>query len=238
LASSSLQGACKVDARSQEQVQPRGFDMSPHDETEDSMRMEPKQSSIALGLPLAVAVSLVLAACGGGGGTSAEQAPQAPAARTAPAAGQADPLEGEWRAEVSCQASVRAVQRRLSAKQMREQGTNWKDVLRGFGGKWSGVEPTKDDPCHGALGTMALLARFAEGNLALLNAESGELGAQARYELVDDHTISINESEDALCAPCPVRWTFDIAGDELTFRVQPGAHVLSTWEAAPWVRVR
>jgi hypothetical protein len=202
------------------------------------MRIQPRQSSIALGLPLAVVASLMLAACGGGGGTSAEQASQAPAATTSPAAGQADPLRGEWRAEVSCQESVRAVQRRLSAKQMREQGTNWKDVLRGFGGKWSGVEPTKDDPCHGAPGTMALLARFAEGNLALLNAESGELGAQARYELVDEHTISVDESEDALCAPCPVRWTFEIAGDELTFRVQPGAHVLSAWEAAPWIRVR
>ena len=202
------------------------------------MRRQPRQSSIALGSLLAVVVSLLLAACGGGSGTSAEQASQAPAATTSPAAGQADPREGEWRTEVSCQASVRAVQRRLSAKQMREQGTSWKDVLRGFGGKWLGVEPTRDDPCHGAPGTMALLARFAEGNLALVNAESGELGAQARYELVDDHTISLDESEDALCAPCPVRWTFEIAGDELTFRVQPGAHVLTTWEAAPWIRVR
>ena len=203
------------------------------------MRRQPRQSSIALGLLLAVVASLMLAACAGGSGTSAEQASQAPAATTSPAAaGQADPLEGEWRAELSCQESVRAVQRRLSAKQMREQGTSWKDVLRGFGGKWSGVEPTKDDPCRGASGTMTLLARFAEGNLALLNAESGELGAQARYELVDDHTISVDESEDALCAPCPVRWRFEIAGDELTFRVQPGAHVLSTWEAAPWMRVR
>jgi hypothetical protein len=210
--------------------------MSPRHETEDSMRRQPRQSSIALGLPLAVVASLLLAACAGGSRTSAEQAPQAPAATTSPAAGQADPLEGEWRTEVSCQASVRAVQRRLSAKQMREQGTNWKDVLRGFGGKWSGVEPTRDDPCHGAPGTMALLARFSEGNLALLNAESRELGAQARYELVDDHTISVN-GED-LCVPCPARWRFEIAGDELTFRVQPGAHVLSAWEAAPWIRMR
>jgi hypothetical protein len=202
------------------------------------MRRRPRQASIALGLLLAVVASLMLAACAGGSGTSDEQASQAPAATTSPAADQADPLEGEWRAEVSCEQSVRAVQRRLSAKQMREQGTNWKDVLRGFGGKWSGVEPTSEDPCRGAPGTMALLARFAEGNLALLNAESGELGAQARYELVDEHTIIVDESEDALCAPCPVRWTFEIAGDELTFRVHPGAHVLSAWEAAPWIRVR
>ena len=212
--------------------------MSPHDETEDSMRRQPRQSLITLGLLLAVVGSLLLAACGGGSGTSAEQASQAPATTTAPAAGPADPLEGEWRAEFSCQQSVRAVQRRLSAKQMREQGASLKGVLRGFEGKWAGVEPTKDDPCHGAVGRMALLARFADGNLALLNADSGELGAQARYELVDDHTISLDESEDALCAPCPVRWTFEIAGDELTFRVQPGAHVLTTWEAAPWIRVR
>jgi hypothetical protein len=238
LASSSLQAACKGDARRQEQVLSRGVDVSPHDETEDSMSMQPRQSLIAAGSLLAVVASLMLAACGGGSGTSAGQASQAPAATTGPPVSQADPLEGEWRAEVSCQESVRAVQRRLSAQQMQEQGTNWKDVLRGFGGRWSDVEPTRNDPCHGVPGTMALLARFAEGNLALLNAESGELGAQARYELVDDHTISVDESEDALCGPCPARWTFEIAGDELTFRVQPGAHVLSTWEAAPWVRVR
>jgi invasion protein IalB len=86
------------------------------------MRRQPRQSSIALGLLLAVVASLMLAACAGGSGTSAEQASQAPAATTSPAAaGQADPLEGEWRAELSCQESVRAVQRRLSAKQMREQ---------------------------------------------------------------------------------------------------------------------
>jgi hypothetical protein len=194
----------------------------------------PSQSSIALGSLIVAVLALALAACGGGSGNGGEQALQTPATTTSPPAAHGDPLEGEWRAEFTCRESVQAVERRLSAKQM---GTSWKDVLRGFGGKWSNVEPTKDDPCHGAPGTVALLARFADGNLALLNAESGELGAQARYELVGDHAIRVDESEDALCGPCPARWTFEIAGDELTFRVQPGAHIVSTWEAAPWVRV-
>src|SRR5918993_449724 len=74
LASSSLQGACKVDARSQEQVQPRGVDVSPHDETEDGMRMEPKKSSIALGLFLAVVGWRLLEDWGGGSGTTPGQA--------------------------------------------------------------------------------------------------------------------------------------------------------------------
>jgi hypothetical protein len=196
------------------------------------MSIQPRQSLIAMGSLITAA--LALAACGGGNGNNGEEASQAPAATTSSPAGQTDPLEGEWRAEFTCRESVRAVERRLSPKQM---GTTWESVLKGFGGKWSDVEPTKDDPCHGAPGRVALVARFTDGNLALFDA-GGELGLQARYEHVGDHAISV-DAED-VCAPsCPAIWTFEIAGDELTFRVQvrPDAHIVSAWEAAPWVRV-
>jgi hypothetical protein len=206
------------------------------------MSIQPRQSLIAVGLLLAAA--LALAACGGGSGNSGEEASQTPATTTSPPAGQADPLEGEWRAEFTCRESVRAVKRRLSAAQIHAQATReraggalgiLKRVLRAIGGKWSDAEPTKDDPCHGAPGKVALVARFADGNLALFDG-GGELGLQARYKLVGDQAISV-EAED-LCAPSCPRWTFEIAGGELTFRLHPPiAYGVSSWEAAPWVRV-
>lgn len=195
------------------------------------MSLRPRTSLIALGSLGTVAVSLALVACGGDNGQSAEPPSQAPAAATSPPASQADSLEGEWRSEFTCQESVRAIERRLSAKQIHEQVGSLKPVLGEF---WQ-VEPTKGDPCHGASGTAAVLARFAEGNLALCNPETGQCEVNATYELVDDHTISVDDPEGNLC-PCPARWRFEIADDELTFRVSPDAHVVSTWEAAPWVR--
>jgi hypothetical protein len=198
------------------------------------------RKSIAPALLVAGAVAVALAACGGGSGNSADEVSQAPAATTSPPAGEADPLEGEWRTEFTCQESVRALERRFSAKQLRAPspdapGTTLQSVLRGFGGKWSRAEPTKDDPCHGAPGSVRQLARFADGNFALFGA-GGELGLQGRYELVGDRAISL-DAED-LCSPSCPTWTFEIAGGELTFRVQPpNPYGVSTWEAAPWVRV-
>src|SRR5215207_6366675 len=194
------------------------------------MSIQPRQSLIAMGSLIVAA--LALAACGGGSGNNADQASPAPTATTSPPAAKADPLEGEWRAEFTCQESVRAIERRLSAKQIREQLVSWKAFLEPWG-----AEPTKDDPCHGAIGTVALLARFADGNLALLNAETGE-GAQARYDLVGAHAISVDESEGALCGPCPTRWKFEIAGDKVSFRVGPDMNAIGAWEAAPFERVK
>jgi hypothetical protein len=192
------------------------------------MSMQPRQSMIALGLLVAAAVSLALAACGGGS-ENGEQASQAPATTTSSPASQADALEGDWRTDFTCRESLRAVERRLSAKQIHEQVGSLKSFFKEWG------EPTKDDPCHGATGTDARLARFADGNLALCDAETLECEVNATYEVVDDHTISVEDPEGNLC-PCPATWSFEIAGDELTFRVQPDIYVIATWEAARWIR--
>jgi hypothetical protein len=111
--------------------------------------------------------------------------------------------------------------------------------LKSFLEVWGG-KPTKNDPCHGATGSTALLVRFADGNLALLDAETGEVGAQARYRVIDDHTVRVDDKEGNLCDAargCPVTWQFQITGDKLTFRVSPDAYVLGAWEAAPFHRV-
>jgi hypothetical protein len=197
--------------------------------------MQRKRSSSARGLLLVAAISLMVAACGSGDRATDQGSSQAPATTQAatdpPDTTSADPLQGEWRTEYTCQQSVRAIRARLSDKQILKLVGSWKSFIgEEFGGK-----PTEDDPCHGATGTDARLARFADGNLALCDAGGG-CPVQATYELVSDHSITINDPEGNLC-PCPQPWDFEIAGDQLTFHVQPAdPSTIHTWEAAPWTR--
>ena len=124
--------------------------------------MQLRRSSIIRGFLLVAAMSVVTAACGGGGRTPEQGASQAPAtthaATNPPATTSADPLQGEWRTEYTCQQSVRAIRARLSEKKILKQIGSWESYLEEFGGK-----PSEDDPCHGATGTDARLARFADG---------------------------------------------------------------------------
>lgn len=197
--------------------------------------MQLTRPSSARGLLLVAAISLVVAACGSGGGATDQGTSQAPASTQAitapPSTSSADPLQGEWRTELTCQQSVRAIRARLSEKQISKKVGSWKSFI---GEAW-GAKPTEDDPCHGATGTHALLARFADGDLALCDAGGG-CPVQATYELVGDHSITVNDPEGNLC-PCTQPWHFEIAGDQLTFHVQPAdPSTIQTWEAAPWTR--
>jgi len=185
---------------------------------------------IARGTFVAAAMSMVLAACGGDGATTGEGASRTPAATTEP--GRVDPIEGEWRADFTCKDSLRAIETRLSPKQIREQVGSLGSFIEGGG--W-GAEPTGDDPCHAATQKVAALVRFADGNLALFDVDTGE-GVQATYEPVDDHTIVVNDTSGNLC-PCPGTWGFEIVGDEVTFHVEPDIFIIATWEAAPFHRV-
>jgi hypothetical protein len=102
------------------------------------------------------------------------------------------------------------------------------------------LEPTEGDPCRGAVGTLAVLARFLDGKLALFDAVTGELGAQATYKFLDDHTISVDDKEDNLCdaGRCPVTWKFEMTGDRLTFDLLArDPWIVGTWEAVPFQRV-
>ncbi len=200
------------------------------------MRLNGKRSWIARGWALTVAAFLVLSACGGNGGTTREGASPTPPSTSEPAA-ESDPLEGEWRAEITCEESVRAIESHLSPKQLREQIGSLESFMAE--GPW-GATPTADDPCQGATGTMVLLVRFAGGDLALFDAETGEIGAQATYEVVGEDEIIVNDPEENLCGGtlgCPVTWRFALTGDELTFDVGPDVFVISSWEAAPFQRV-
>lgn len=198
--------------------------------------------SIARWTLVAATMSLVVAACGGGDGTTEVAGSPTAAAATTKPGGQADPLDGEWRADYTCKDSVQAIQRHLSPKQIRQQGGSLGSIMDEWGGR-----PTEDDPCNGVHRSRQVVARFAGGNLGLFNTKTGELMADARYEFVDDHSFRVGAG--ALCYPplkCPVTWRFDIAhvrhhprraDDVLTFQVAPEVYQIMNWEAAPFHRV-
>lgn len=201
--------------------------------------MRRKRSSIGRGPLLATVVSLVLSACGEGGGTTGQIA-SPPLATSAPASSpttSADPLDGDWRIEFTCQASLQAIRARLSEKEILEQVGSWKAFMGGWGGK-----PTDGDPCRGATGTAAFVARFADGDLALCDAKTGGCDVHASYELVDDHSIRVNDPDGNLCegtkppTACPVTWRFEITSEELTFHLPPDAFSIGLWEAGSWTR--
>lgn len=191
--------------------------------------MRVMRSSIARWRFLATAVLLVLSACGGDGGTTGQAV--SPAAGTAAASptSSADPLEGEWRIEFTCDDSLRAISR-LPEKKIAEQVGSLKDFM----GVWGG-EPTDHDPCRGATGNSAFVARFENGNLALCDAKTGGCEVHATYERIGDHSITVNDPTDNIC-PCPGTWQFEIADDQLMFHVEPNAWIVGLWEAAPWTR--
>lgn len=175
--------------------------------------------------------ALALAACGndGSNGPAASEPPTSTA--TEAATNSSDPLEGEWRIEFTCRDALAAIERRLSPKQIHQQVGTWKEFLAVWGGK-----PASEDPCHKASGTAAFLARFADGNLALCDAETLQCEVNATYELVGENSIRVDDPEGNLCTRCPVEWEFELSGDELRFHVGPDAFVLGLWEASPWNR--
>lgn len=97
------------------------------------------RSSIARWSCLATAVLLVLSACGGDSGTTGQAV--SPAAGTAAASptSSADPLEGEWRIEFTCEDSLRAISRLPEKKIAAQVGS-----LKGFMGVWGGEPPHRE----------------------------------------------------------------------------------------------
>jgi hypothetical protein len=188
---------------------------------------------------VAAAMSLVLAACGGGEGATQTEAPRSRTAATSEPRSQVDPLEGEWRAEYTCEDSLRAIERsRLSPNQIQvgviSDGCCPTGSLHSFMGAWWGGKPTKDDPCRGATRSRSSVVRFEEGTLELPDPDVQGV----EYELLDDHTVAVTDPSDNVCAPgVECRWEFDLTGDELTFDVGENIHGIMFWESAPFQRI-
>ena len=195
--------------------------------------------SIARWTLVAAAMSLVLVACGGGDGpTEAAGSPTAAAATNEPGS-QVDPLEGEWRAEYTCEDSLQAIETSgLSPSQIRVQLLRDPccptGSLHSFMGAWWGGKPTRSDPCRGTTKSRSFVVRFEDGTLQMPDPDV--VGVQ--YELLDDHTISVSDPSDNVCPlGTECRWGFERAGDELTFDVGENIYGITFWESAPFERI-
>jgi hypothetical protein len=195
--------------------------------------------SIARWTLVAATMSLVLAACGGGDGTTEEAGSSTAAAVTNEPRSQVDPLEGEWRAEFTCDDSLRAIERSgLSPSLIRVQILRDSccptGSLHSFMGAWWGGKPTQSDPCRGATKSRSFVVRFEEGTLQIPDPDT--IGVE--YEFLDDHTISVTDPSDNVCPPgVECRWEFELTGDELTFDVGDQIGGIMTWESAPFRRI-
>ena len=195
--------------------------------------------SIARWTFVAAAMSLVLAACGGGDGTTEAAGSPTAAAATDEPGSQVDPLEGEWRAEYTCEDSLRAIERSgLSPNEIRvgvlSDSCCPTGTLHSFMGASYGGKPTKDDPCRGATRSRSATLRFEEGSLEMPDPDV--FGVE--YELLDDHTISVTDPSENVCPPgVECIWEFEITGDELTFHGGDGIHAVMFRESAPFQRI-
>ena len=135
----------------------------------------------------------------GDDGTEAAGSPPAAVATNEPGS-QDDPLQGEWRAEFTCEDSLRAIEGSgLSPDQIRVQVLRDSccptGSLHSFMGGWFGGRPTKDDPCRGATKSRSIEVRFEDGTLEL--GDPDVVGVE--YELLDDHTIGVTDPSDNVC---------------------------------------
>jgi hypothetical protein len=175
--------------------------------------------SIGRGWLVVTTTTLVLAACGGGGGTTGAEASRSTAAAGSEPASQADPLEGEWRTEFTCQEMLASL-----------EGVDAEEMAPGLlEGDW-GVQPrpSRKDPCANVDFTMEIVVRFAGGSQALF--ANGEIQDENTYTIADD-TFTLSGSDR------PFR--FQIEGDRLTVDLPPETHAgyVVAWETAPFERV-
>jgi hypothetical protein len=176
--------------------------------------MRPRNRSIAWGSLVAVTVTLLLAACGGGGtgSTTGEQQGGATMPTTP-----ADPLEGEWRAEFTCEDMVKTLERVGKAEFAPDL------LVQDWG---IDDRPSKADPCATVREPREIVVRFGGGRLVLF--VNGEIGDDNPYTVVDDTFI----------LPPDLHFRFQIDGERLTVdNLEDDPGYVSAWEVAPFERV-
>jgi hypothetical protein len=199
-----------------------------------------------IGCFLVLVLALSAAACGQkatttpgkgeatGGITPAGGASTTAGSPTAPA----DPLVGEWRADVTCQETVEAVMR------AKPRPANFEQFAASIPGWWGApLQSPKGDPCRSApLGTFEWIARFQDGHMLVFGPPEQVLGLDATYELVNDHTFTASDGGqnipgDGVCACSAYTFRFKVGGDRVTFDVEENdAFFIAAWEGGAFVR--
>jgi hypothetical protein len=178
-----------------------------------------------------IGLALVAAACGqqnstSKAGTASNRA--APTASTAAAA--ADPLTGEWRQQYTCADVVRTLQKAGFAEVLPKLLVD----------SQLAANPSSAHLCseREAKAKVERIARFQDGHVLFFDPPNQELGLDATYNMVDDHTFSANDAGQNIDGTYTFRW--HIQGDRLTFKLVGRAardpYFVAAWEAAPFHR--
>jgi hypothetical protein len=192
-------------------------------------------------------LALGAAACGQRATTALgnERAPRAatPPGGTSPFPGSpsapADPLVGEWRADVTCREAVQAVMR------AKPRPANFKQFAASIPDQWGAPHQSPNgDPCRSAPpGKFEWIARFRDGHMLVFGPPAQSLGLDATYELINDHTFTASDGGqnipgDGICACSSYTFQFRIEGNQVAFDVKENdAFFIAAWEAAPFVRM-
>ena len=173
-----------------------------------------------------IGLALVAAACGQQSPTSKAETTSnnaAPTASTAAAA--ADPLTGEWRQQYTCADVVRTLQKAGFAE----------DLPKLLDGSEFATNPSSAHPCAEPKAKVERIARFQDGHVLFFDPPNQELGLDATYNIVDDHTFTANDAGQNIEGTYTFRW--HIQGDRLTFKLVGRAardpYFVAAWEAAP-----
>ena len=108
-----------------------------------------------------------------------------------------DPLVGVWRQDYSCEQSVRTFHRLTYAHGV-DGRARYTRYVRDFAwGTKGATELTPEALCNGAPDRY-LLMKVADGRLTLFDGPNHEADLQASFELMNDHTFTLNDGDQNL----------------------------------------
>jgi len=178
-----------------------------------------------------VGLVFIAAGCGQKGPTSPSGGALTAAPPPSSAAVTVDPLTGRWRQEFTCQDVVRTLQRAGFGKT-----AAMAHIIRDAQG--ASQPPSSAHPCAGATGKYKRIARFQDGRLVLYDPPMLQVGLDASYQLVNDHTFSASDAGQNIDGT--YMFNYQIKSNRLTVKlVGRGARdpfFVAAWEAAPFYR--
>jgi len=175
-----------------------------------------------------VGLALLAAACGQKGSSSpagATSNPVTPSTSAPPVV--ADPLEGQWRQEFTCQDVVHT----LRKAGFEAVAPEFLQTIEG-----AAKAPSSAHLCAGAPNRFTRIARFQDGRLVLFEGPPPQqAGLDASYEIVDDHTFTASDAGQNIDGT--YTFNYRINGDRLTVDVlENDAFFIAAWEAVPFYR--
>ena len=145
----------------------------------------------------------------------------------------ADPLEGDWQTQFTCQEMVRTLKRETDPKLFDRWTAELVQAIFALPEK-----PPVEDLCGEAGGSVNYRLRFENGTFGTWNAEDPELSGFPTYELIEGEDAFIGRDDGSGNWTEEAKVTYRIVGDRLTLDVYwPSPWEVSTLESGTWVRV-